>query len=305
MNNNPTIFFSRQPHSIYIESYGDPTGAPCLFIPGGYHSGICYSQTPDGRTGWGKLAAERGYYSLLTDMPGTGRSGGVSFESINSEFIVNGYVELIKKMDRKVTLFVHSLSGSIGFKILERIPEGISHLVAVEPSMFGNIQEELIPISESSTSVTVDFHGLNLTIDMTKCAPAAPHVIDRFTTKNNPKKTLFPKYSQDHLDQYAASLQNQHPQLMYELFNIKGSKLKIDNFETIKNIPILIITSPDDPLHKDDDIKIVNKLRDENCSVEHWDKGSHGTEGSSHMMMVETNNDILFTEIHNWILSHS
>ncbi len=304
MLSEKSAFFSNLPYAIYVEANGDPTGTCCLFIPGGYHTGFCYTKTPDGRDGWGKIAANYGYHSLITDVPGTGRSGGVPFEKINSQFIVDAYVDLINKIDQKVIIFVHSLSGSIGFKIAETIPNKVSHLVAVEPSMFGNIQEVLIPKTETDEMVCVNFHGLEFKLDMTKAAPASQQVIDRFTTKNDSTKLLFPKYSEQHLDQYAASLQNQHPRLLYELFNIRESKLKIENFGSLKCIQFLVLTSPDDPLHKEDDIKIVTKLREEGCNVEHWNKGAHGTEGNTHMMMIEKNNENIFIEINKWILNN-
>jgi len=301
MNSQNQIFFSPIPYSIYAETFGNQSKNVCVFIPGGYHSGVGYVQTPDGRNGWAKLAADLGYYSIVTDMPGTGRSGSVPFELINSQFIVDGYRKLIEQIDGDITLFVHSISGSYGFKLLEMLPNKIKRLVAVEPSMFGNIQQILIPIKETESTVTVNFHGLDFTLDMTKTAPPSKQSVDRFTTINNPDKKLFPKYSEIDIAQYTASLQNIHPQLLYELFNIKESKLKINDFNRLSESKILVITSPDDPLHKEEDIKVVSKLREENCNVEHWEKGSHGTAGNSHMMMLEKNNVELFNEIHNWI----
>jgi non-ribosomal peptide synthetase component E (peptide arylation enzyme) len=88
---------------------------------------------------------------------------------------------------------------------------------------------------------------------------------------------------------------------MYELFNIKGSKPPIEDFTRLQKTKILVITTPDDPIHKDDDVKIVNKLREEGCNVEFWDKGMAGTEGNSHMLIVEKNNAEIFEKIATWL----
>jgi len=297
---NTKIFFSPAPHKIYVETFGKRSRKIALFIHGGYHSGMCWNQTPDGRHGWGRLAAKNGYWALVTDMPGVGRSGGVDFTKINSRFVIEGYKKLIESLNGEITLFVHSLSGFIGFKLAELLPEKINAIIAVEPSLIANVQEESKPTIETTTTVEINYRNLPFTLDMTKPILATEVLIQRFTTQNKHEDTLFPK-DQKSLKQYIASLQPQHPRLMYEVFNINGSKPPIEDFSKLTKIKILVITSPNDPLHKDDDVKIVNKLRAEGCKVDFWDKSMTMLEFNSHMLIVEKNNAEIFEKIINWL----
>ena len=294
------IFFSPPPHKIYVEAFGNESKKICLFIHGGYHSGVCWNQTPDGRLGWARLATQHGYWALTTDMPGVGRSGTVDFKDIDSRFVIDCYRKLIAGLDGEITLFVHSLSGFIGFKLAELLPGKIKALVAIEPSLIANVQEQLIPTTETDTLVEINYRTLPFKLDMTKPAIATDVLIQRFTTQNNPQKILFPK-DEKSVAQYVASLQPQHPKLMYELFNINGSKPPIEDFSRLQNTRMLVITTPDDPVHKDDDVKIVNKLREEGCKVEFWEKGFMGTGGNSHMLIVEQNNNEIFDKITTWL----
>jgi pimeloyl-ACP methyl ester carboxylesterase len=210
-------------------------------------------------------------------------------------------MKLISNIKGNVILFTHSISGSFGFKLVEILGEKISKVVAVEPSMFGNIQEKVVPSLETPEKVIANFKGLDFELDMTKSSLPTQKVIDRFTTINDNSKKLFPKNKEEYIKNYINSLVPLHPKLLYELFNIGGSKLKIDDFSKLKKTKFLIISSPDDPLHKEEDPKIVEKLKSENISVEYWKDGSHGTFGNSHMMMVEKNNQDIFNEIDSWI----
>lgn len=295
------FFFSPPPHNMYVEAFGQKNKKVCLFIHGGYHSGVCWNLTPDNRPGWGRLAAEHGYWSLITDMPGVGRSGAVDFKDINSAFVIDGYQKMIESIDGEVTLFVHSLSGFMGFKLAELLPKKIKTIVAVEPSLIANIQEQLIPRLENDTTVEFTYRGVPFKLDMTRPGRASETLIQRFTTQNNTDKKLFPKDEKSDLDQYISSLQPQNPRLLYELFNVRGSKPSIEDFSKLRKTKILIITSPDDPLHKEDDAKMVAKLREEGCVVEHWEKGAAGTRGNSHMLIIEKNSGEIFKKILTWL----
>lgn len=296
---NRKIFYSNHPYNIYVEALGNPSDHAMLFIPGGYHTGVCYLTTPDGRPGWATLAAEQGHYALVTDIPGTGRSASHVFEHIDGQFVIDAYAEFIRSLPGTVTIFVHSMSGFIGFKLAEMLPGKIIRVVAIEPSMPGNIHEPASPETESTEYVQLTYRGLPFNIDMTKATHASERAIARFTTEGS-KKLLFPKHVANALAQYRASLCTAHPKLLYELLNVNGSKPSLNNPGRLKNTRVLIVTT-DDPLHVDDDPKIVDFLRRHDVEVTFWRDGEHGTGGNSHMMMVEQNNHDLFAEIVTWI----
>ena len=292
------ILHTPAPHKLYAELIGDTSDQACVFIPGGYHTGVCYLQTPDGRAGWAELAASYGITGITTDMPGTGRSGAVPFTSITSLFIVDAYEQLILSLPHEVTLFVHSLSGFIGFLLAERLPRKIKRIVAIEPSLIANVQDALEPDHEQETSVDVTYRNASFSLNMSAYGTPSPHTFARFTMKSYVDH-LFPS-DETSLQAYEASLQAQHPRLMYELFHVHGSKPALQHPNMLKDTRILIITTQD-PLHIADDHKIVSFLQQHGISVEHWKDGAHGTERNGHMLMIEKNNHALFKEIVQWI----
>ncbi|WP_157182999.1 alpha/beta fold hydrolase [Sciscionella marina] len=48
---------------------------PIVLLPGGFHTSVCYDETPDGRPGWKSYLPERGFSVYLPEPVGHGRSG--------------------------------------------------------------------------------------------------------------------------------------------------------------------------------------------------------------------------------------
>lgn len=280
-----------------MENLKSENGRTILMIPGAYHSGVCYTQTPDGRKGWAQLFNEQGFNVIVSDLPGTGRSGFVPFEDISGEFIVKAYADLFRSLDGEVILLTHSLCGPIGFKLAEMMPEKISHLISVEPGLLGSIQEISSPISEGKDSIKIKFKGMDFDLNMNEMSLPSQQLIDRLS-KNCTKR--FPNDIQS-IEQYSASLQTIHPRLLYERFNIKGSQLSIESYDKLKNTRLLIITGTEDVAHKDEDYKISEDLEQRGIKVDHFFLGQKGIEGNGHMMMLEDNNDKIADLIIDWI----
>jgi len=278
-------FFSDQQFKIYLEHYpGD--GDTFIFIPGAYHTGVCYTTTPDGREGWARELANEGHNVFVTDLPATGRSGFVDFENVSGEFIVKAYESMINSLDiDKASIVTHSLSGPIGFKLAERIPEKVHSLISVEPGLIGNVQDVTEPLSEANGKVQVSFQGFDFTLDMSSWLEPSEDMVNRLRWESTEK---FPQNKKSQ-ENYIASLQHVHPQLMYERFNIKGSQLSIKNSSALDKVQFLIITGTEDPVHKDADYKIAEYLKEEDLNVSHIELGEEGIEGNGHMMMLEKN----------------
>lgn len=283
---------------MYGEMIGASNSHACVFIPGGYHTGVCYLQTPDGRSGWAELAAAHEMLGVVTDMPGMGRSGGVPFNTVTSEFILTAYARLIESLPQEVTLFVHSLSGFMGFLLAERLPHKIKRIVAIEPSLIANIQESTEPEIETAEQVNLYYRGFPFELDMRQQGFHSLAMFDRFTRKHTTTHE-FPN-DEESLRQYEASLQGQHPRLFYELFHVRGSKPSLKDPTRLRNTRVLIVTT-EDPLHVHDDVKIVDFLRSYDIQTEHWKEGAHGTRYNGHMLMIEKNNHLIFQEIIEWI----
>ncbi len=288
-------FFSDEIFKIYVEEFGNKK-INFVLIPGGYHTGICYTTKPDGAAGWAETLSKR-YKVLVTDIPGTGRSGFVKFDKIDSSFNVEAYKSLISSLEGKIILLTHSLSGPLGFKLVEQLPKKISHLISIEPGLLGNIQESSKPINESDNKINIKFKGFDFCLDMTQMQPPSQQLINRLkkdSTKNFPADEKSQK-------QYEASLQSVHPRLMYERFNINDSQLKIMDFDKLKTTKFLIVTGTEDPVHINEDYKIKDLLIENGIAADHFKLEDLGITGNGHMMMLENNSEEILNKILEWI----
>lgn len=213
---------------------------------------------------------------------------------------MEAYADFIKSITGKIVLLTHSLSGPIGFKLAELLPEKISHLISIEPGLIGNVQETSTPISENDGEVKINFKGFDFNLMIRVMSEPSKQMIDRLTVD------CTRRFSSDKksVDQYIASLQAVHPRLMYERFNIKGCQLNIKSYERLKNIKFLIVTGTEDPVHKDEDYKIVKYFDDHNIKIEHLLLGQKGITGNVHMMMIEDNNEEIAGLICNWLIKN-
>lgn len=296
-NNMTKQYFSSPSYKIFIEELGKQNKNKILLIPGAYHTGICYSTTPDGRCGWSHLFVKNNFKVYVTDLPGTGRSGFIPFKQMNGHFIVKAYKNLIDSLNGKIIILTHSLSGPFGFKLAELFPDKISKVIAIEPGLLGNFQEVSKPIFENDRLVKIKFKGFDFELDMQNYSYPTRQLIDRLTKVNT---KLFQK-NKKFIDQYIASLQQVHPKLMYERFNINNSQIKIKNFSKLKNCNFLIITGTEDSVHVDEDYKIVESFKKYHLKIDHYKLCELGIIGNGHMMMLEKNSDKIFKLILKWI----
>lgn len=268
-------------------------------LPGLFHSGVCYLQTPDNRKGWAKLLSESGYRVLVSDLPGTGRSGYIPQDKIDGEFLINGYKDLIEELEsEEIILFTHSLTGPHGFKLAEILPRNIRALVSVEPGLIGNIQEPIEPIEETEKYVKAEAKGFTFELDFeTRLFTADQRFVDRLTkdyTKNFPK-------DQKSIDQYTSSMQSGSSRLMYERLNINNSQVSINDFSKLEQVRLLIVTGSEDPVHIDTDQQITKYLRKQEVEVDHFHLEEQGITGNGHMMMLEKNNKEVLDFIRGWL----
>lgn len=298
-NNMLKQYFSDPVYKIFIEEMGMRSCDKVVLIPGAYHTGICYLITPDGRNGWAYLFAKKDFRVYITDLPGTGRSGFVPFEQVNGNFIIQAYKNFINSLDGKIIILTHSLSGPFGFKLAELLTNKVSRVIAIEPGLLGNVQEASRPISENEKLVKIKFKGFNFNLDMKNYSYPTQQLIDRLTKINT---KLFPKKS---VDQYTASLQQVHPKLMYERFNINNSQVKIVNYAKLKNCRFLVVTGTEDSVHIDEDYKIVENFKKHNIKIDHYKLGELNIRGNGHMMMLEKNSNEIFKLILDWIKNSS
>lgn len=288
-------FYSDTQYKIYVEKYG-LGDEPLIIIPGAYHTSLYFSYKPDGTTSWVDYLQKK-YTVYVTELPGHGRSGYIPFDHINGRFVVDAYKAFIMQFERPVRILAHSMSGPYVYKMIEELPFGkVTDYIAIEPASIGNIEEVPVITKENEDVILFTFKGIPMECTRKELIPPSQEFITRITQKSE-RFTQDPKAQA----QYKASLQGIHPQLFYERFNLHGSQLKIDDFNKLTAIRNLIVTSPLDTLHCEQDSALVSELQKNGVSVEHIKLDEVGIHGNGHMMMLENNSDEILKLIERWI----
>lgn len=256
-----------------------------IMIPGGAHTGACYKVTPDNRKGWAYFFAQRGYKVFVCDWPGVGRSGYVSPEKLNGDFVIQGITQLIKMVGGRVILFTHSMSGAYGWKCVERAGKLINKVVAIAPAPMGNIQLSPLIIEKNEKYIDVDSGLAKYRVDLLNDYVSNMNFIHK---KLIGKSKLFPR---KFINNYIASLVPIPRNLLYERLNINNSQIKLIKFNNFKKIKIFVITGTNDTEHhKNVDYKIVEFLKNKGSSIKYCYLGDLGIKGNGHMLMIEKNN---------------
>jgi pimeloyl-ACP methyl ester carboxylesterase len=130
------IFIGRPPHQIYVQHWrpsdnSSPTKGSVVMIPGGGHTGVTWTTTPDGRPGWALAFAAAGWDVFVVDWPGTGRSGHHRDNVSDRATDIVDALALVLEMTGPVVLVGHSIGASLSFKLAERIPHMVRAVVAV------------------------------------------------------------------------------------------------------------------------------------------------------------------------------
>jgi pimeloyl-ACP methyl ester carboxylesterase len=285
------VFYLKYPYNAYCERIVPDKirhKNPIIMIHGVAHTGSCYKVTPDGRPGWAYFFAKKGFEVYVIDWPGIGRSGYVPFEKIDGNFMTETFLELIKKINKKVIIFAHSMSGAYAWKLAELAGDRISSIVAIAPAEMGNIQSDPKIIKASKNSFSVKMPWGILSLDVKEWIKNDDTFI---RNKLIGKSKIFPLKN---LEEYKSSLQLRHPVLTYERLNVKKSQLRIGDFKKFNKTKVLIVNGTHDADHtKESKMGIINFLKD------HWVKselvwlGDKGIEGNGHMMMLEKNSDVI------------
>lgn len=271
-----------------------------VMIPGGGHSGSSYKWTPDGRQGWGYFFADKGYEVYLPDWPNCGRSGDIPLEIINGEFVVNGFLKLLERINRKAIILMHSASGPFGWKLGELGSKYVIKIIGVSPGPMGNIQDESEIVCQNADDMTVNFMGLIVKISISKPFICSEEFITRKLIG-----TLSTQFPREKYKEYCSSLQGVPPRLIYERFNIKGTQMKVKALDNYKNIKVLVVTPTEDIQHtKEIDMRIVDFFRNASIRAEQIYLGDKNIYGNGHMFMLEKNNMDIAEVIHEWIASN-
>ena len=270
------------------------TSRPTLvLVHGGGHTGVCFQCTPDGRPGWAHRFVERGFPVVVADLPGMGRSGHPSPESIDGLLMVEGLAALVSCLDSRLVLLTHSMSGPYGWQLLERLPGRFAAVVGVAPGPPGNIQDPVPVLSETDAEIEVSYKGGVVRFDkMVQFEPS--RLTEMFT-----HTARFPR---DHLREYVASLVATPLTAILERFDVGGSQLRMRNPEHVAGVRVLVVTGTEDALHpREQDRDIVSWLNSHGAAAEHFWLEDFSITGNGHMMMLEDNSDAIADLIADWL----
>lgn len=274
---------------------------PVVMIHGGGHSGACYLLTADNRPGWAYRFVDAGYPVWLPDWPGCGRSGDVPFAELTGTRVCDALGAVLAEAAKtsgtgRVVVMTHSMSGAMGWKLVERHRDLIDRLVAVAPGPPGNIQPEASVVEETEDEVVVESFGMTRRLPRDRAYVGGREFVSH---KLIGKSTRFPAAA---LDAYAAHVAAVPPRLLYERQNINGSQLKIENVAAFDGLPVMVFTGEFDTDHpREIDGDVVDWLKECGAAAEYWWLPDHGVGGNGHMLMMEDNSDELADMIIGWV----
>lgn len=294
-------FYLDHPYKIYFEEIIPDKvtkKSVILMIPGASHTINCYKITPDERIGWAYFFAKEGFKVCLADWPGIGKSGHIPLEKIDGKFLVRSFSYLIKRINKKIILFSHSMSGALSWKLGELMGNKISHIIAVAPAPMGNIQPKPKFIKRGRYYILETHSGI-IKINLEEPFVNSNEFVIKKLIGNS---KFFPR---QYIKQYISSLQPTPPHLVFERFNIKGSQLKINNFSKYRKVKILVVTGTEDFDHpKETDKSIVEYFQKHQVKAEFCWLGDKGIKGNGHMLILEKNNLRIADLIFKWIMSN-
>lgn len=301
-----TAGYLGHPYNIYYEHLQpgvDTAKPPILFIHGGSQTGACYRTTPDGRQGWADYFAVLGFPCFVADWPGYGRSASTPLERVDYAFLAEAFEALVRYLGGGLVVLTHSMSGPIGWKLLETIGPDIELVVGIAPGPPGNIQAVLgtATLEDKSTGVVeerddfvhIRYRGIEFVVD-----PTRPYAdLDDYMVKGAiGTSSRFPP------GDWRPTVAPCAPRVLIERLNVHGSALHLSPDTDLAGGRALVVTgTADSNHHRDDDKAIVDFLQDRGADARFLWLGDIGIYGNGHMLMYEDNSqqiaDILAEEI--------
>lgn len=275
------------------------TKPPVVMVHGGTQTGACWLGTADGRPGWAFAFVRRGYRAILPDWPGSGRSGAVPVEALDGAAVCRGLGALLETLGEPVILLTHSMSGALGWRLVETHGARILRVVAIAPGPPGNIQDKPAVVGETQEAVEVETPA-KLRFRLSK---SAPYRADMAFVE---KKAVGDggRFARAGVAALMAAMGTIAPRLILERLNVGGAQLKIARFENFRGKPILVVTGSHDLDHpRALDERTAAWLNEHGAAAEFIYLPDLGINGNGHMMMMEDNSDALADLAIDWIES--
>lgn len=273
------------------------TKPPVVMVHGGTQTGSCFLRTADGRPGWAFAFVRRGYRAILPDWPGSGRSGAVPAAALDGAAVCRGLGRLLEALGEPVVLLTHSMSGALGWRLVETHGPRILRVVAIAPGPPGNIQAEPKVVGETDEAVDVETPAkLRFRLSKTEPYRADMAFVEKKAVGDGGR------FARAGVATLAAAMGAIAPRLILERLNVRGAQLKIERFENFRGKPILVVTGSHDLDHpRALDEGTANWLKEKDAAAEFVYLPDIGITGNGHMMMMEDNSDALADLAVDWI----
>lgn len=271
-----------------------PHKTPLLFVHGGSHTGACYVDTPDGRSGWAPYAAARGRAAYVVDWPGRGNSPAPeNFTTMSMQTVSDGVAAILAEIGPAV-LVTHSMGAVVGWRAAEMNPRNVAAIVAIAPGPPANLQPALdsIEIARIRDEEPERWATLGRPSVQSEAGPVP--VVRETALAMWANSRRFPHAA---VENYIAGLVPESPRAMNERSNIDGGGLRIAGPQALAGIPIVVITGDEDPRHpRAADAKIADYFGAEFIWL-----ADRGITGHGHMMMIEDGHDAIADIFLNWL----
>ena len=272
------------------------TKPPVVMVHGGTQTGCCFLRTADGRPGWAFAFARRGYRAIVPDWPGCGRSGAIPYDALDGAAVCRGLGVLLESLGEPVVLLTHSMSGALGWRLVETHGARIARVVAIAPGPPGNIQAQPEVVSETADEIVVQTFALRHTISKREAYRAPMSFVEQKIVGDGGR------FARAGIALTAAGMIAIPPRIIYERLNIRGAQLKIERFENFHAKPILLMTGSNDIDHpRALDEGTAKWLAEKGAAAEFVYLPDLGISGNGHMMMMEDNSDALADLAVDWI----
>jgi pimeloyl-ACP methyl ester carboxylesterase len=271
-----------------------PHKAPLLFVHGGSHTGACYVETPDGRSGWAPYAAAHGRDAYVVDWPGRGTSPApANFTAMSMQSVADAVAATLAEIGPAV-LVTHSMGAVIGWRAAEMARDNVAAIVAIAPGPPANLQPALdsTEIARIRDAEPERWAALGRPSMQPETGPVPVARETALAMWANSER--FPHAA---IEAYIGALVPESPRAMNERSNIDGGGLRIAGPESLAGIPIVVITGDQDPRHpRVADEKIVDYFGADFIWL-----ADRGLTGHGHMMMIEHGHDVIADIFLDWL----
>lgn len=280
---------------LYYETLGPDKGPPLLFIHGAGATGASWRATPDSRRGWADLLADQGHRCLVTDWPGTGRSGGRHGLEIDYTDLVAAYRAFLRDVVAEpVLVLCHSMGGAITWQLVAHESDLVRGVVSVAGAYPGNLvpRSEVIDTDAGVVEVVFADTGVRFRVD-----PTQPYLYEEAYISGQAiaTSTRFPPDAHARL---RAGFVGIPPRVLLQRLGVLEGLPSVTDPAGFQGKRIRLVAGSEDPAHtREIEERTVAQLREWGADARLTWLADIGIEGNGHFPFFEINSDEVLTVV--------